>query len=85
MKEPAGTLCQCPSCLWAGDDALIPGRVCEACGADEPPGEDHGQHCPKCDREVWWLPKCPDCGCGCNWLYGGETPIGPRDDERSIR
>ena len=58
-------------------------RVCEICGEDEPEGDDHGQHCPACDHEVWWLPKCPECGTGCNWLYGREPE--KRDDANELR
>lgn len=62
----------CTDCLHIGDD--VAQRVCEVCGEDEPAGDDHGQHCPACDHEVWWVPKCPDCGAPATWTYGEIKP-----------
>lgn len=62
----------CTDCLHIGDD--VAQRVCEVCGEDEPAGDDHDQHCPACDHEVWWVPKCPDCGAPATWAYGEIKP-----------
>ena len=67
----------CQACWHIGRDDG-PDRVCEQCGELEPEGDEHGQHCPACDLEVWWIPKCPECGDGMCWTYGG---IGPREFE----
>lgn len=70
-SEISGEQCQCPNCGWHGSDMNLP-RVCEIDAHDEPEGDEHNQYCAECDCEVWWLPKCPQCGSGCNWLYGRE-------------
>jgi len=62
----------CTECLHVGDD--VAQRVCEVCGENEPDGDEHGQHCPACDHEVWWVPKCPDCGAPATWTYGEIKP-----------
>ena len=62
----------CPECLWSGKDEGGD-RVCEQCEEDEPAGNEHGQTCPACGHEVWWLCKCPECGGGCFWTYGELT------------
>jgi hypothetical protein len=65
-----GTPCKC-RCGWSGDDATITSRVCECCGADEP--EQETGICPECERDTWWVPKCPACGDGCEWVYAREV------------
>lgn len=59
---------QCEECGWAGDDSDVLDRVCELEAHDEPTGEQHGQICPACRQPVWWLPRCPQCGWGCDWV-----------------
>lgn len=75
MVTPHLPEAQCPDCFRHVDpsqDDYLNTRVCELCGADEPDGDDHGQHCPSCDKDVWWLPKCPSCGTGADFIYSEE-------------
>jgi hypothetical protein len=80
-----GQVCICTECGWKGCDTGTSGRVCDLEGHDEPEGDEHEQHCPVCDKEVWWLPKCPNCGCGCDWTYTEDDEVHPYTTQKKAR
>ena len=70
---------QCNECGKVVEDNEEDYRVCEVCKNTEPPNanwDDTG--CPFCNMQTWIIPKCPDCGSGCDFLYSEHFRKNPK-------
>ena len=71
-KDPIEAICDdCDYQIVEGETLL---RVCELCGADEPPDDDWGGYCHHCDNHAWMVPKCPQCGAPSTFQYDQTPP-----------